>query len=615
MSRFKRVIYTADCETDPFKRGRVPSPFIWGLYDGENPVKYFYNTDSFVDYVSNLNAIVYAHNGGKFDWFYILHRLDAFEPLLIINGRLAKFKIGRCEFRDSYNILPEPLSSYQKDDFDYTILERNVRYKQENWITIKKYLANDCIYLHEFISKFIAEYGRNITLASSAMKYWGKLSKIPSPSTSRFFYESMKPYYYGGRVEVFKHGEINNTFKLIDINSAYPYAMSFDHPYGDTSTMGDKLPETIDEIQRSFITLTSESTGVFPFRDKLTLSFPNDGYIREFNITGWEYLAAKELGLLKNYNITTVITFDESINFTEYVNHFFDAKDKAKKSGDKAGYIMSKLLMNSLYGKYGANSAEYKEYMTVDKRFIEACENDGYSFCAELPKHAIMQKPLDEKSQRYYNVAVAASITGFVRAYLIKNIHRCENVYYCDTDSIVCDSYDDSIIGSELGKFACEGTFDYGAIAGKKMYAFKYANENKYKTACKGAKLTPKEIIKIALGAEIIYKPENPTFSLRNGIDFIDRKIKATFGYKVNEKTYKISYRSLLNGKKLYRSPEVINAFYNDKNLLYRFTTKSKINCIYFDDIDFINTFKEYDIENIEDILNGIYNNKFITLF
>ena len=30
----KRKLIAIDCETDPFKAGRVPEPFIWGMYDG-----------------------------------------------------------------------------------------------------------------------------------------------------------------------------------------------------------------------------------------------------------------------------------------------------------------------------------------------------------------------------------------------------------------------------------------------------------------------------------------------------------------------------------------------------------------------------------------------------
>ena len=76
-------------------------------------------------FLQDKDVICYAHNGGKFDWHYITPYIDDYEPLTIIAGRLAKFTIGDCEFRDSYNIIPAPLSAYKKDDVDYNIFEKD----------------------------------------------------------------------------------------------------------------------------------------------------------------------------------------------------------------------------------------------------------------------------------------------------------------------------------------------------------------------------------------------------------------------------------------------------------------------------------------------------------
>ena len=135
-----REIWVADSETDPFKEGRIPKPFIWGAYNGTD-YHQFYSTDEFVEFISGIECIVYAHNGGKFDWHFIIDKLDAFSNLMVISGRLAKFQIGLAEFRDSYNILPMPLSAWEKDEFDYTLLEEEVRNIPENKIKIENYLV------------------------------------------------------------------------------------------------------------------------------------------------------------------------------------------------------------------------------------------------------------------------------------------------------------------------------------------------------------------------------------------------------------------------------------------------------------------------------------------
>ena len=39
-----------DSETDPFRFGRVPAPFIWGYYNGEEYHRFF-STEALVDFI------------------------------------------------------------------------------------------------------------------------------------------------------------------------------------------------------------------------------------------------------------------------------------------------------------------------------------------------------------------------------------------------------------------------------------------------------------------------------------------------------------------------------------------------------------------------------------
>jgi len=524
-----RDIYVADCETDPFKIDRIPKPFIWGLYDGLQFCE-FYSTEHFIEYLRSLNKsiIVYAHNGGKFDWHFILDYLEPFEEMTIINGRLSKFNIDDIEFRDSYNILPVALAEYQKEKVDYAIFEKEFRDLPQNKKKIVDYLQSDCVYLYEIVKGFIDTYGLNLTLAGAAMKTWRKLSGRPNCESPREFYDFFKPFYYGGRVECFTSGIIDYPFKVVDVNSAYPFAMTFDHPYGEEFEEADELPKTFAEISKAFITLSARSAGAFPFRGPGGLFFPNDNEIREFHITGWEYQAAIDTGKLIEPKIFAVYTFKHSINFTKYVDHFFKMKSDAKKAGDKKTYLFAKLMQNSLYGKYASNPDEYKEHMIIDPKYIEASFNDGYEFNGLLGKWGLVEKPLEECKKHFYNIAVAASITGFQRANLLRSMAKVKNPLYCDTDSIACEDTLNLNISGELGDWSLEATCESGAIAGKKLYAFKIAGKNEYKTASKGVRFSADEIIEVAKGAEITYKSMVPTFNIRKAPFFIERKVALT---------------------------------------------------------------------------------------
>jgi hypothetical protein len=530
----------ADCETDPFKRGRIPKPFLWGFFDGAAYLE-FEDTDKFIEHVCAIECTVYAHNGGKFDWFFILEHLEEFQPITIINGRLSKFKIGKAEFRDSYNILPIALAEYKKDEIDYRIFEKRERNKKQNNALIRRYLKSDCLYLHEIVSRFIEQYGQNLTLASAAMKFWQKLTGETAPKTTSSFYADIARFYYGGHVEAFKPGIHKKKLYLIDINSAYPDAMQKEHPYGVVYSSSNKLPQSRAATERAFIVVNCISKGAFPFRTGKSLSFPKDTINRTYHVTGWEFTAACDLGLLREIDVRECVEFADTINFTQYVKLFYALKAAAKLAKNTADYIFSKLFQNALYGKFGANPENYSEYTITGPEYIQAAIQAGYTFSGDLDKWALMEKPLAEEKRRYYNVAVAASITGCVRAHLMRTMKDCKNVYYCDTDSLLVEKIgkDVKLHNTDLGAWDIEAEINCAAIAGKKLYSLRKSKDwiarqsepikvKLYKTASKGAKLTPEQIYQIAKGIPQEYLPDAPSFSIARGITFLSRKLQIT---------------------------------------------------------------------------------------
>ncbi len=515
-----------DCETTSFKYGRVPKPYVWGYYNGTE-YRQFFNTADFAAFLMPRHEIVFAHNGGRFDFHFLLEYLEREKEMLVIDGRLGRAYMGNCELRDSYMILPVPLRAYKKDDFDYSKLE------DECWKLyideLSEYLKNDCIYLWQIIERQRAEYGGDLTLASSAMNFWAnRFHPEGKPKSNRAFFDMMRPFYYGGRVECFEKGHIEKPFKVFDINSAYPFAMCHPHPWGDCPRAGDKVPA---EPSLSFIECTGVSNGAFPHRGRDgSLTFPADNETRTFHVTGHEWQAALDLGLFKG-TVDRVLTFEQSISFTPYVNHFYELK-AASKGTDAAAYLLAKLYMNSLYGKFGQNSAEHHEYVLTDPATLAQKVDAGWNFCGECGPHAMVCKPTDESKQRYFNLATAASITGFVRAYLLRHIKASTGVLYVDTDSIACADFKGTL-GAELGQWAHEGDFSEAAIGGKKLYAFRKAGKTGwqkecFKTATKGSKLSPHEIFSVAKGEIVVYKNSAPTFSLNRSTSFVKREIKLT---------------------------------------------------------------------------------------
>lgn len=560
-----RRIAVCDCETDPFAIGREEiAPFVWGFFDGEHYER-FDTTESFVLYLREFDGIVYAHNGGKFDWHFILPHIDGLQELGIINGRIVRAKCGSAELRDSYAILPVGLASWQKEEIDYRIMEREERDKPENRRAILKYLESDCRYLYEMVSAFIAEFGLHLTLAGASMKKWAEIHEMEPPRSTLEFYEDMRQWYFGGRVECFKSGVADCRFRVADINSAYPRAMLERHPLvPEASRLTRNLtPASIDAwiAKRGpgmvFVKVLAVSRGAFPWRGPdNALYFPNDDVPREYFVTGWEYQAAKDTGTADIQRVLEMRTFAKGQTFERYILPFYERRQKAKAEGDKAGDLFSKLMMNANYGKWAASPLDYKHYVNAPSEYAafmiglmkeaagggliaddlrEKAEASGmaeYCFAGTLGPWALGEKPLDESEMRFYNVATGASITGWVRAYLWRSLCATEGVIYCDTDSIAAEGFGPGVVfGDALGEWKDEGGFDRYAVAGRKLYAFRYAekfgkkNPGDWKTASKGVRLPAEAIVRVAEGETVKALADRPTFSIHHPPRLVNRNV------------------------------------------------------------------------------------------
>ena len=535
------------------RRRRVPVPFIWGLWGGPSGCEYhvFTTVQQVVDFLRDKPHIVYAHNGGKFDYHYLKEHVNTDETISIICGRLARFKIGVCEFRDSMNILPVALRKFKKDDFNYDLLEPDVRDLPENVPLIAKYLKSDCFNLYELVSAHRAENGVTLTQAGASMRKWAKMAKVSPPKQSASDYHYYKRYYYGGRVQCLEYGNKTLDFKVLDINSAYPQAMLHEHPFSPQGAVLSELPKRESDYHKCLITLDCTARSCFPFRTgkdptKGDLYFPHDERtVREYNVTGYEFVMAQEMNAISNIKIKTVHRFLGTVKFEEYIQQQWDKRAAAKAAGNAALDIIYKLLMNSLYGKFASDYSKYLEYVICHLDEVLDYVREGYDpdpvvWCEGK---RLMERPIPDSKHRYYNIATAASITGYVRAKLFQALMQVERPLYCDTDSIACVGVGSLQVGAGkgLGEWKDEGSFDRYSIAGKKTYAFHRSGhpltldlngDNEYehwKVACKGVDADPEQIHQVASGQPIDYSPEVPTYSLkRQQPTFIDRRVRLT---------------------------------------------------------------------------------------
>jgi hypothetical protein len=530
-----KPIYTLDFETDPFKYGRDPQPFCAGLYTGEK----FYSTwgDLCVEEMHKIvlslpPGIIYAHNGGKFDFYFCMDWIANQRRLMIINGRIVQAQLWRrdeqtSEFRDSYAILPFALKKYKKFEVDFRVFERAERESHKR--TIIHRVKTDCIYLHELCTEFYARFGDNITIGSTSMKQLKKLHKFDCLDAGQDD-RIRKPYYFGGRVQCFEKGIIKPTpgEKIIayDLNQCYPYSMrNFKHPISEPST------SVSNEITKNtyFVTVYGQNYNAFPVRMKDGLHF--DVEHGQFTVSIHEYNAAVETGLFECEDIIETVDFEKAATFDTFVDKFHGLRKEAQLSGDKVGALFYKYVCNSAYGKFAQSPDNYFNYLISDQstNLNPTNDPDGYIPCTIVGLQGYILWKQHSMNTSRYNVATGASITGAARSMLIHALAKAKRPLYCDTDSIVCEGLKDvEIDKTKLGAWKIENTGDSFAIAGRKMYAL-FSKGECVKMASKGVHLTAQEIVRVAKGNIVTWKKDAPTFNFKtHTASYISRHVKMT---------------------------------------------------------------------------------------
>ena len=508
-----------DCETDPFLPGRFPEPFAWGFYDGTD-FEWYRSVDEIAKRLRRYRGRVWAHNGGRFDFHFLASHLNP-GALTVINGRLVRARLGNASLRDSFALLPVPLASYQKTEIDYGLFEAGVR--ERHMDEIVAYLRDDCVFLHELLSRYYESYPDALTLAGSALKVWREMGGRVD-RTNRTHYEWIRPYYFGGRVEALRKGVHRGRWDVADIKSAYPFAMLHRHPVGRPRVL-KRVPG--ERWSQCFLDVECNPRAAFPWRsERGAVTYPDRQ--GRYRVTGWEWMAAEATGSLRGAAIRKVLFFPETIDFGPYVERFFAEKAACEARNDTAGRTIAKLYLNALYGKWAAAPHEYRIWRLGEWGETAAPTERLHWRAGDLfGGRQLYSAPLPESRMRYYNLATAASVTGFVRAYLWLALNGCSEPYYCDTDSVIAHDASALRYGDRLGEWELEARPDELAIGGKKLYAY-WRQGTALKARSKGVKLSPSEIRAVAGGERIVYRPDVPTFSLTTGRNFINREVRRT---------------------------------------------------------------------------------------
>lgn len=291
--------------------------------------------------------------------------------------------------------------------------------------------------------------------------------------------------YYGGMVQNLAPKEVITKGEAYDMNSQYPNSMLQDMPVGNPTftdekdldklfgfTYGKVIPPR--DLKVLLIRDRQEGSGIaiYPRTPLKRMIFTEE--IREALKYGYQF----EVEYSYNYKRGVDV-------FADYVNIHY--KDK-KEATDPTRKSTSKLLLNSLYGKFGTKDIESTMKVITRSAAKAITKFYNYDFVSAINDHYTVVKyrsRISERLRKLYSgyheeravkhtakslskvkhrgvqssISIAAAIGGYSAASMFKYMNIPDNpLLYIDTDGVVLTNplEDTASIGPNLGQMKHE---------------------------------------------------------------------------------------------------------------------------------------------------------------
>jgi len=263
--------------------------------------------------------------------------------------------------------------------------------------------------------------------------------------------EHEKLRYKGGRTEVFKK-EFNNPNKKLhyfDINSSYPSSMTEEMPYKYINTVKyskNKILELDEVIKFNGYYCKIEYKGDNKFYIPNILTRTKEGDIIATNNTdfswhwGVEVIEAIKNGCEVIYN--EIERYEPKEIFKQYSQYFYNERLKIKETNESKATFY-KLLLNSLYGKFGQKRFTHKEIVNNSEEMYNILGQNDKLINWQLINNKIMVEY--ETTGDEFQIGKLTRFSSYISAVsrsklseIMRDIGH-EHIYYCDTDSIFTD--------------------------------------------------------------------------------------------------------------------------------------------------------------------------------
>ena len=401
-------------------------------------------------------------------------------------------KVNKVVFLDSYKLIPLSVDSIAKS-FKLPISKLEIDYSAHNDLPIgspltheeEEYIKHDVQIVAHAVKYFHSEGLDKMTIGSCALSEYKKLIKkknfnlyFPTPK----YHDDVKQSYRGGFTWLnpkFAEKTIGAGI-VLDVNSLYPSVMYENYlPFGTPIYFNGKYEhDPIYPIYTQMIRCQFElKEGKIPtIQIKYGYSFRSNEYLTNSGETEVVLcLNSVDLELFFEqydvYNLEYISGWKFKATrglFTEYIDKWSNNKIQAKKEGNHGLYLISKLFLNSLYGKFGTDTRVTSKipYLSDDNQ--------------------IHYKDGETEYKDGIYIAMASFITSYARRKTITSAQRIMDNYnkglskiqfvYADTDSLHCISPDFElpegldIDPTKLGAWKYESKFNKAKFLRQKCY-------------------------------------------------------------------------------------------------------------------------------------------------
>ena len=409
--------------------------------------------------------------------------------------------VNKVSFYDSMKILNFSVEAIAKD-FGLPISKLEIDYKKHREINHIltddeiKYIRNDVEIVARALDFIFNQDLTKMTIASDSLYFYKKTVNFDNyfPKLDKLTDAKIRESYKGGFTylnPLYKEKTVDEGI-VLDVNSLYSSVLRYETlPIGEPVYFEGKYKE--DKLYNLYVQCLSCSfklkKGKIPsIQIKNSLFYMENEYLTSSEVWKNDELVSDIVTLtltnvdlklfFEQYEVTDIVyhygyKFKSMVGlFTNYVDYWTDKKINAKKENNKSMYKLSKLMLNSLYGKFGLNPKS----VLKEPYYLEGVVKYRY------------QEP--EYRDPIY-IPIATFVTSYARFKTITTSQKIKDFttvnygrdyyIYSDTDSIHLLKMPDEIIKSfvdvddfRLGAWKIESKFTKGKYLRQKCYIEDY---------------------------------------------------------------------------------------------------------------------------------------------